>query len=304
MTHSDAGLGHNHHVDSSNINASFVIAVVANLAFAAFEGVYALIADSAALLADAAHNLSDVLGLLLAWGALYLATRRSSPLYSYGLRKTTILAAVVNAVVLLVVATFIVIESLEKLLSPSPVPEVAIMVVAGIGIFVNAGTALLFQKGKSEDLNLRGAYLHLAYDALISIGVLLSALLMLVTGWLWIDGLAGLLIVVVIGLGTWGLLKNSVNLMLDAVPQNIDRDQVRDYLRGIDGVSQVHDLHIWALGTNENCLTAHLVMPEKTLWESESGYASVGDFLRRKFGIHHVTLQVERGVDCATQDCD
>lgn len=302
--HSHAGHNHGHGDFLDNVGATFIMAVAANLAFAVFEGAYALIAGSAALLADAWHNLADVLGLLLAWGAVYLATRRSTRLYSYGFRKTTILAAVINAALLMLAAGFIAVESVEKVLNPTPVSEIAVMVVAGIGIFVNAGTALLFRKGKGEDLNLRGAYLHLAYDALVSVGVVVSALIMLVTGWLWVDGVAGLLIVAVMALGAWGLLKNGVNLMLDAVPQNINRDEVHDYLGGIKGVSQVHDLHIWALSTNENCLTAHLVMPEDTLWDSETGYASIGRALREKFQIHHVTLQVEKGFDCATQDCD
>jgi len=283
---------------------SFIIAVSANLGFTILEAVYAVIADSASLLADAGHNLSDVLGLLLAWGAAYLATRQTSKLYSYGYRRTTILAAIINAIVLILVAVVIAVESLDKLLYPSPVAEVAIMVVAGIGIVVNAGTALLFRKGGEKDLNLRGAYLHLAYDALISIGVVISAAIIYFTGWLWVDGLAGLLIVAVIVLGTWGLLRDSLNLILDAVPQHIDREAVHDYLSKLKGVTQVHDLHIWALSTNENCLTAHLVMPETPLWEQEDGYEKVGQALKASFDIQHVTLQVEKAAECATQDCD
>lgn len=305
----DHGHGHHHHghdhgVEFRNVNFSFVIAVAANFLFTILEGVFALITNSASLLADAGHNLSDVLGLLLAWGAAYLATQRSSSAYSYGFRKTTILAALINAVVLIFAAAFIAFESVEKILRPTPVSEVAIMIVAGIGIIVNFGSALLFRQGSKEDLNIRGAYLHLAYDALISIGVVVAAALMYLTGWLWIDGVAGLIIVLIIVFGTWGLLKDSVNLMLDAVPQNIDRDAVQQFLTGIDGVSQVHDLHIWALSTNENCLTAHLVMPENTLWDSGSGYADIGQALRERFHIHHVTLQVEKDFDCVTQDCD
>ncbi len=300
--HSHAG--HDHAIGFRNINLSFVIAVAANLLFTILEAVFALITNSASLLADAGHNLSDVLGLLLAWGAAYLATQRSSELYSYGFRKTTILAALVNAVILIFAAAFIAFESIDKILNPTPISEIVIMVVAGIGIFVNFGTALLFRQGSKEDLNIRGAYLHLAYDALISIGVVVSAALMYFTGWLWLDGVAGLIIVLIIVWGTWGLLRDSVNLILDAVPQNIDREAVQQFLAGIDGVSQVHDLHIWALSTNENCLTAHLVMPENNLWDSGSGYADIGQALRDRFHIHHVTLQVEKDFDCATQDCD
>lgn len=304
--HSHAGNDHRHAEGHQlqNINLSFMIAVGANLLFTIFEAVYAVLADSMSLLGDAGHNLSDVLGLLLAWGAAYLATKKTSDLYSYGYRKTTILAAIINSVVLVFAAGYIAIESLERLMSPSPVAEVAIMVVASVGIVINAGTALLFAKGGKRDLNLRGAYLHLAYDAVISAGVVLGAIIIYLTGWLWVDPAIGLAIVVVIVGGTWGLLRDSVNLIIDAVPQGISRAAVQRHLQGIVGVSQVHDLHIWALSTHENCLTAHLVMPENTLWESESGYADIGESLSEMFGIHHVTLQVERDQECATQDCD
>lgn len=286
------------------VNLSFLIAVGANLGFTIIEGVYALIANSASLLADAGHNLSDVLGLLLAWGAAYLATKTTSDLYSYGYRRTTILAAIINAIVLILASVFIAIESLGKLFNPEAVSEVAIIVVASIGIVVNAGSALLFRRASKEDLNMKGAYLHLAYDALISVGVVVAAVLMIYTGWLWLDGLVGLLIVVVIVLGTWGLLRDSINMILDAVPQHIDRNEVHDYLNGIDGVSQVHDLHIWAMSTNETCLTAHLVMPTNNLWDTEHGYNEIGNALKEQFRIQHVTLQVEKDFDCATQDCD
>ncbi len=295
---------HNHAPGFRNITFSFVVAVVANLAFTLIEGVYALITDSASLLADAGHNLSDVLGLLLAWGAAYLATKESSRLYSYGLRRTTIFAAITNAVLLFIAAAYISLEALDKLLNPTAVPAVVIMVVAFIGIFVNAGAALLFRAGSKSDLNLRGAYLHLGYDALSSVGVLVAAAAMYFTGWLWLDGLVGLVIVLVICWGSWGLLRDSVNLLLDAVPQHIDRDAVYAYLANIDGVHQVHDLHIWALGASETCLTAHLVMPETPLWDSGQGYGGISRVLKERFHIHHVTLQVERELGCETQDCD
>ena len=296
--------GHGDNPEFRSISLSFVIAVAANLGFTVIEGIYALLTDSASLLADAGHNLSDVLGLLLAWGAAYLATKSTSKLYSYGYRRTTILAAVINALILILAAAYIAFESVDKLVNPTAVSEIVIMVVAGIGIFVNAGTALLFRAGSKDDLNIRGAYLHLAYDALISVGVVLSAAAMYFTGWLWLDGFAGLIIVLVIVWGTWGLLTDSVNMILDAVPQHIDRGKVCDYLENIDGVSQVHDLHIWALSTNETCLTAHLVMPENTLWDSESSYGQISKALNDMFKIQHVTLQVEKDFDCDTQDCD
>ncbi len=303
---SHAGHDHNHEhkVSLENINLSFIVAVSANLLFTVIEAVYASITNSASLLGDAGHNLSDVLGLLLAWGATYLASRKATDLYSYGYRRTTILAAIINSVVLVFAALYIAYESIEKLLNPAPIAEIVMMIVAGIGIVVNAGTALLFVKGRKNDLNLRGAFLHLAYDALISAGVVLAAIVIYYTGWLWIDPVMGLLIVIVIVGGTWGLLRDSVNLILDAVPQGIDRRAVHDYLQQIAGVSQVHDLHIWAMSTFENCLTAHLVMPQNTLWDSEDSYAAIGASLKEKFNIHHVTLQVEKDLECSNQDCD
>ena len=294
----------NDQLDFHSINLSFVVAIAANLLFTIFEAIYALLANSMSLLGDAGHNLSDVLGLLLAWSAAYLVTKKASQIYSYGYRRATILTAIINSIVLAFVAGYIAVESIERFFTPSPVAEIAIMVVAGIGILVNAGTALLFAKNSKSDLNLRGAFLHLTYDAAISAGVVVAAILIYFTGWLWVDPTIGLLIVAVIVGGTWGLLRDSVNLILDAVPKGINRQRVQNFLMSIEGVSQVHDLHIWAMSTNENCLTAHLVMPEKTLWDSESGYSEIGQSLKKQFDIHHVTLQVEKDLECNFQDYD
>lgn len=299
--HSHHDHGHAHAFDQ--VNLSFIIAVAANLAFTAVEAAYGFLTNSVSLLGDAGHNLSDVLGLLLAWGAAYLAVKSSGVNYSYGYRKTTILAAVINAVILTFTAGFIAWESIEKFVTPSPIAEIPVMVVATIGIFVNAGTALLFMRAGRSDLNLRGAFLHLAYDAAISAGVVVAAAVIYFTDWLWLDPAVGIFIVVVILAGTWGLLKDSLNLILDAVPAHIDQTEVRDYLQNIEGVSQIHDLHIWAMSTHETCLTAHLVMPENTLWDSEDGYAKISRDLETRFHIHHVTLQVERDLECET-DCD
>ena len=302
--------GHDHHThhhfdgDFGKVNLSFVLAVTANLGFTILEAVYAVITGSASLLADAGHNLSDVLGLLLAWGAAYLATWDPTKDFSYGYRRLSILAALINALVLILASLYIAYESLQKLINPTPVPGFVIMIVATIGILVNAGSAWLFHAGSKEDLNLKGAYLHLAYDALISVGVVIAALVIYLTGWLWIDGLVGLFIVAVIVIGTWGLLKESLNLMMDGVPSHIDRNEVQTFLESVEGVSEVHDLHIWAMSTNETCLTAHLVMPENTLWDSEDGYNAIGRELKDKFQIHHITVQVEKDFDCVTQDCD
>jgi cobalt-zinc-cadmium efflux system protein len=295
---------HDHAVDFSHVNISFIIAVAANLAFTILEAFYGFLTDSVSLLGDAGHNLSDVLGLLLAWGAAYLSGRQSSALYSYGYRRSTILAALINAVVLIFAAGFIAWESIEKFLQPSPMSEVTVMVVASIGILVNAGTAMLFMRGSHDDLNMRGAFLHLAYDALISAGVVIAAVVIFYTGWQWVDPLMGLLIVVVILGGTWGLLRESVNLVLDAVPRDIAIHDVRDYLASIDGVTGVHDLHIWAMSTRENGLTAHLVMPQNTLWHAADDYARVSSQLRLRFNIHHVTLQVEKDQACTNTNCD
>lgn len=302
--HPASGHHHSHDVDFSRLNVSFVIAVAANLAFTALEAFYGLVTGSVSLLGDAGHNLSDVLGLLLAWGAAYLTTQQSSQLYSYGFRRTTILAAIINAVVLIFVAGFIAYESIQKFLMPAPMHEVVVIVVASVGILVNAGTAMLFMRSSQGDLNTRGAFLHLAYDALISAGVVVAAIIVLYTGWLWVDPLIGLLIVAVILGGTWGLLRDSVNLILDAVPQGIEISAVRQFLASIDGVSEVHDLHIWAMSTRENSLTAHLVMPENTLWDDSENYVRISTELRERFNIHHVTLQVEKDPACANIHCD
>jgi len=296
--------GHDHSVDFSNVNTSFIIAVAANLGFTILEAFYGLLSDSVSLLGDAGHNLSDVLGLLLAWGAAYLTGRQSSALYSYGFRRSTILAALINAVVLVFAAGFIAWQSIGKFLQPSPMSEVTVMVVAAIGILVNAGTALLFMRGSHDDLNMRGAFLHLAYDALISAGVVIAAVIIFYTDWQWVDPVIGLMIVVVILGGTWGLLRESVNLILDAVPRDIEIHDVREYLASIDGVTGVHDLHIWAMSTRENGLTAHLVMPENTLWDATDTYANISEQLLKQFKIHHVTLQVEKDMACTNTHCD
>ena len=305
--HSSQG-GHDHHghanSDFSNVNFSFMLAVTANLVFVVIEAVYGFITNSVSLLGDAGHNLSDVLGLLLAWGAAHLATRKATDTYSYGYRRTTILAAMTNAMLLVFASGYIAYESIEKFFAPSAIAAVPVMVVATIGIVVNAGSAMLFMRGSKDDLNLRGAYLHLAYDAAISAGVVIGAVVIYFTGWLWVDPLMGLLICGVILTGTWGLLKGSINLILDAVPPGVERASVKKYLEGIEGVTEVHDLHIWGMSTNENCLTAHLVMPKNTLWDSEDSYARIGRELQDDYNIHHVTLQVEKDPDCTNNDCD
>lgn len=286
------------------MNRIFVIAVGANLAFTIFEASWALIADSVSLLADAGHNLGDVLSLVLAWGASYLAAQKSSRMYSYGYRKTTILAALINALLMVSACAFIAFEAVGRILEPAPIAEIPVIVVALIGIVVNTGAALLFMRGGQHDLNLKAAFLHLSYDALTSLGVVITAVVILFTGILWLDPLVALAIGSVILWGTWGVLRDSVNLILDAVPAGIDPDKVSSYLAGLEGVVAVHDVHIWGLSTYENGLTAHLVMPDNPLWDLDTSYGEISRELERRFNIHHVTLQVERDQDCGNEDCD
>lgn len=294
-THAHTHQGHHghHHHGPANYNKAFAIAVGANLLFTLIEVGYALAAHSMSLLADAGHNFGDVIGLLFAWLASWLLTLKPGGRYSYGFKRTSILAALANALLLVFTSAIIVHESIIKLIHPAPVGATIIMIVATIGILVNGGTALLFIRGRHDDLNLKGAFLHLAYDALISVGVVVTGLLILWTHWLWLDPVVGLAIVVAILLGTWGLLRESVNLILDAVPHGIDHRGVAEYLQNIEGVNAVHDLHIWGLSTSGVALTAHLVVPDRVLSDEE--FRSINTDLKQKFRIDHVTIQVEKG---------
>lgn len=284
--------GHHHHLPDK-LNFAFAIAVAFNLGFTVLEAGYAIFANSMSLLADAGHNLGDVLGLVLAWIANWLLSRGSSQRYSYGFRRTTILAALINSLILVFACGIIAYESIWKLLHPQPVHEWVIIVVALIGIFINGGTALLFMQGRHDDLNIKGAFLHLAYDALISLGVVIGGLIILFTGWYRLDSMIGIAIVVAILFGTWELLRDSLNLILDAVPRSVNQIAVKGYLERIEGVTQVHDLHIWGLSTNEIALTTHLVMPEIVLHDVD--YQRINADLKKLFKINHVTIQVEKG---------
>ena len=296
---------HSHHAPSfsGKINLSFGLAVFANLSFTIVEAALALEADSMGLLADAGHNLSDVLGLVLAWIASYLATKKAGARFSYGYRRTTILAALANAITLLFASIYIAFGALEKLSSTTTVQTEIVIYVAAIGIVINGGAALLFMKQSHHDLNIKGAFLHLAFDALVSAGVVVAGIVMLYTDAYWIDPVVALAIVSVILYLTWRMLGDALSLILDAVPPNIDPEAVAQFLRNISGVTAVHDLHIWAMSTQETCLTAHLVMPEHPLWAQPNGYQNVSRALAQQFSIHHVTLQVEQGDNCQTQDC-
>jgi len=284
---------HDHHDHApANFNAAFGIGIGLNLAFVAIEAYYGWKVNSLALLADAGHNLSDVIGLVLAWGGALAGRLRPDARHTYGWKRASILAAFVNALLLLVAMGSLAWEAVHRLQSPQPIEGVTIMVVAGIGIVVNTATALLFMRGSQQDLNIRGAFLHMAADALVSAGVVVAGGLALWFGWNWLDPVVSLVIAAVIVLGTWSLFRQSLHLLFDGVPEHVDLHAVRALLAGLPGVAQVSDLHVWAMGTSETALTAHLVMP-----------AGGGDdaFLRRatealhtRFDIHHVTLQVTR----------
>ena len=307
MAHSHAhshSHGHHHGHDHGpiDVNRAFAVGVTLNLAFVVIEAIYGVAAGSLALLADAGHNLSDVLGLLLAWGAVFLAGKSASARRTYGFRRSSILASLFNAVLLLVALGGIAWEAVRRFSHPAPIVGNTVMIVAFIGIVINTATALLFASGRKNDLNLRGAFLHMAADAGVSAGVVIAALLIQVFGWLWLDPLTSLLIAGVVLWGTWGLLRESLDLALDAVPPGIDTDEVRAYLRDLDGVQSVHDLHIWAMSTTETALTAHLVMNG-----APTGFLKgVAHELHDRFGIEHSTIQVENAssVDCELAECN
>ena len=286
---------HEHHSHSSslkNFNSAFIIGIALNVIYIVVEVVYGLLINSMALIADAGHNFSDVLGLLLAWGASYLAKIASTEKRTYGFRKSTILAAFFNAILLMIAVGAITIEAIRKLITPEPVEGTTMMIVAGIGFIINGITALLFMKGREKDLNIKGAFLHMAADAGVSLGVVIAGFVIVSTGWLWVDPAISLVIVLVITIGTWGLLRDSFHLSMDAVPKGIDLKEVGNYLKGISGVKEVHDLHIWAMSTTEIALTAHLVIPEET--KDDYFLKKICGELHNKFGIEHSTIQIEK----------
>jgi cobalt-zinc-cadmium efflux system protein len=293
--------GHDHnHGAPKDFQLAFAIGVALNVALVVLQAAYGFIANSVALLADAGHNLSDVFGLLLAWGATAAARKAPTQRYTYGYRSTSILAALANAIVLLIAVGAIALEAAQRFASPEPVAAAAVMIVAAIGILVNGGTALLFMRGGKRDLNIRGAFLHMAADAAISLGVVISAFLILKTGWQWLDPLVSLIIAAIIVKGTWGLLRESFELALHAVPPGIDPAEVRGHLERLDGVERVHDLHIWAMSTTETALTCHLVMPSGH--PGDAFIARAAASLHDAFDIDHATLQIERGEAC-NGDC-
>lgn len=288
--HSHGGGGHAH--APASFGRAFLIGIVLNVGFVLIEAGYGISVNSVALLADAGHNLSDVLGLLIAWGAATLSKRQPSAHYSYGLRRTSILAALFNAVFLLVAIGAIAFEAVQRLMHPQPVEGGVIMAVASVGIVINGITAWLFASGRKGDINIRGAFLHMAADAAVSAGVVIAGFLVIRTGWLWLDPATSLVIVAVILVGTWGLLRSSVAMSLDRVPEGIAPAEVDSALMALPGVTKVHDLHIWSMSTTDIALTCHLVMPEGCPGDSFLHDAS--QMLHDHFEIGHSTIQVEQ----------
>jgi cobalt-zinc-cadmium efflux system protein len=293
---------HAHRHAPLNFGRAFAIGISLNLAYVIAEGIAGLATGSIALLADAGHNLSDVLGLAVAWAGLRLAARPASPRFTYGMKRSGILAALANAVLLFIACGAIAVAAARRLADPQPVPGGTVMVVAAIGILVNGATAALFARGRKGDVNIRGAYLHMLADAGISAAVVVSGFVILRTGWNWVDPALSLVVVAVILRATWGLLREAVSMALDAVPQGIDAGAVGAFLKARPGVATVHDLHIWPMGTADTALTAHLVMPAGHPGDAE--LAALAHDLEHRFGIGHATIQVETGdADCARVAC-
>jgi cobalt-zinc-cadmium efflux system protein len=284
--------GHDHSHAPANFNTAFAVGIALNIAFVAMEAFYGWKINSLALLADAGHNLSDVIGLVLAWGGALAGKLRPDARHTYGWKRATILAAFINALLLLVAMGSLVWEALNRPQSPEPVQGITIMAVAGVGIVVNTATALLFMRGREKDLNIRGAFLHMAADALVSAGVVVAGALALWFGWTWLDPVVSLLIAVVIVVGTWSLFRQSLHLLFDGVPESVDLLQVKALLESLPGVARVHDLHVWAMGTSDIAMTAQLVMPEGHA--DDAFLQNAPEQLHHRFEIEHATIQVVR----------
>jgi cobalt-zinc-cadmium efflux system protein len=299
--HGHAHHDHDHaHGHAAPADRRYAIAIGLNLGFVAIETAAGLYANSTALLSDAAHNLSDVLGLALAGGAAWLAKREASAQRTYGFSKATVLAALANALVLVAACGGILWEALGRLFAPEATQPLFIMAVAAIGVLINGATAMLFLAGRKHDVNVRGAYLHMLSDAGVSAAVIVAGAAIYFTGLAWIDPAISLAVVTFILWGTWGLLRESLDLALDAAPANIDVVKVRDYLAAAPGVTAVHDLHVWAMGAAKPALTAHLVRPEGG---DDAFLAAVSAGITQTFGIAHVTLQIERSQRDDCEDC-
>ena len=288
-------MSHDHNHQISNYNRAFAIGVMLNVIFVAIEAGYGVEAGSLALIADAGHNFSDVLSLLLAWGAGLLATKPATEKRTYGFRKVTIMASLASAILLLVALGGITWETIGRFFDPKPVEGMTVIVVASIGVVINTITALLFVSGQKHDLNIRGAFLHMAADAGVSFGVVVAGIIIMVTGWLLIDPLISLLIVAVILVGTGSLLRDSMNLAIDSVPEGIDIAGIKRYLTGLENVSQIHDLHVWPMSTTEVALSVHLIIVDDSL--NNDFLPKLQQQLHDRFNIEHSTIQVERQGD-------
>ena len=285
--------GHDHNHVPKNFDRAFAIGIALNVGFVVVEVIFGLFSNSLALVADAGHNLSDVLSLLFAWGASVLVRKLPTQRHTYGLRRTSILAALINALVLLVAVGAIAWEAILRFGHPEAVASDTVIWVASVGIVINGFTAWLFMSGQKQDMNIRGAYLHMMADAAVSLGVVLAAIAIKFTDWLWLDPFMSLVVAVIIGIGTWGLLRESLSLALDAVPANIHPAKVEAYLASLPGIEAVHDLHIWAMSTTEIALTVHLIKPDAVI--DDLLLVQINNELRELFGIQHTTVQFERG---------
>jgi len=288
---------HDHGHTSGNFGTTFAIATALNLGLVAVQVFYGVVANSVALLADAGHNFGDALGLVIAWGAYVLAQLNPTTRYTYGFRSASILAALLNGMILLVATGAIAWEAIGRFFEPHEVAGATVMVVAALGIFINGFSAWLLMQGQKGDLNIRGAFLHMAADAAVSLGVVVAGGLILLTGWNWLDPTVSIAISLVIVWGTWGLLREAIDHSLSAVPSNIDPEAVTSYLRQLPGVSEVHDLHIWAMSTTETALTVHLVRTNEGT--DDAFLMETAHDLDHRFGIHHSTIQIETGA----QEC-
>ena len=289
--HSEPTSAHSHAHVPLDYGRAFAIGITLNLVYVVGEAVAGVISGSLALIADAGHNLSDVLALALSWGAAILSRRRPSDRFTYGLRSSSILAAFANAMILLVVTGGIAWEAVERISQPLPVASAIVIWVAAGGILVNGATALLFASGSERDLNLKSAFLHMAADTLVTASVVVAGIAIALTGWFWLDPAVSLVVSVVIVLGTWGLVKSAIGLALDAVPEGVDAAAVRAHLLATPGVTGLHDLHIWGMSTTETALTCHLVMPGGH--PGDAMLNGIAHQLHHRFGIHHATIQIE-----------
>ncbi len=298
MSHHHHGHSHHHHGHShavgNNYNGIFLLGIGLNIAFIVVEVIYGFIANSSALLSDAGHNVGDVMGLVFAWFAFWLSGRKPTSRYSYGYKKSTVLISVLNAVILFVAIAFILRDAIDKFIHPQPVGGTEVMIVAAIGVVINGLTAILFIKNQKDDLNIRGAFLHMAADALVSLAVVVAGLTIKLTGYNWIDPIMSIVIVIVILGGTWRLFIDSLNLALDGVPRNIDIQRIVSTLNAQKGVAEIHDLHVWAISTSENAMSVHIVAEK----DADSHLlAHLQHIIYEQFKIKHTTFQIEKEDD-------